>query len=321
MKARLVFLMGLVSASAAALPLTAADTGGVAEADAALARISEVDKQLGELVRREKSLREELDASTKKARAARLRSVKRGRLYVRLTRAGLLPISGGFDDFVTHLGRMERLRSALQKDLATERHLTVRRRTLSEQLAQVTTKREALQAEHQSFGRAQQALLAARDRELAFERTFSSGYSHATVYGAGIGPADPSALSAGFANMKGRLPFPLPGRTEIHSARRSAGGPGLEMRAPRGSPVRAVYPGRVGFADAHGDYGRTVIIDHGEGHYTVSANLGEIDVHVGDDVSTGSRLGVVGQVEEGWLVYFEIRVGSETADPAEWFGI
>jgi septal ring factor EnvC (AmiA/AmiB activator) len=64
-----------------------------------------------------------------------------------------------------------------------------------------------------------------------------------------------------------------------------------------------------------------VIIDHGEGHYTVSANLGEIDVRVGDDVSTGTRLGVVGSSGQGWLVYFEIRIGAETADPAEWFGI
>ncbi len=77
--------------------------------------------------------------------------------------------------------------------------------------------------------------------------------------------------------MKGRLPFPLPGRAEIRSARRpGADGPGLEMRVPRGSPVRAVYAGRVAFADSYAAYGKTIILDHGNSYYTVSANLEDI---------------------------------------------
>jgi septal ring factor EnvC (AmiA/AmiB activator) len=122
--------------------------------------------------------------------------------------------------------------------------------------------------------------------------------------------------------MKGRLPFPLPGRTEIQSARRSGSdGPGLEMRAPRGTPVRAVYGARVAFADEYSAYGRTVILEHGDGYYTVSANLDEIAVRVGDDVAAGSRLGTVGDTGSGPMLYLEVRRGTETLDPAAWFGI
>jgi murein hydrolase activator len=157
---------------------------------------------------------------------------------------------------------------------------------------------------------------------LGFERAFTSqgGTAHTAIYGAG--PADPADVASGFASMKGRLPFPLAGRTEIHSARRSgADGPGLEMRAPRGTPVRSVFPGRVAFADDYAAYGRTVILEHGGGFYSVSANLDEIAVSAGEDVLAGARLGTVGDTGAGSLLHFEIRSGADTLDPAEWFGI
>ncbi len=90
------------------------------------------------------------------------------------------------------------------------------------------------------------------------------------------------------------------------------------MTAPRGSVVRAVYAGRVAFSDSYAEYGNTVIVEHGSSYYTVSASLGEIAVAVGDDVAAGTRLGTVGR--DGAL-YIEVRVGTETVDPAEWFGL
>ena len=85
--------------------------------------------------------------------------------------------------------------------------------------------------------------------------------------------------------------------------------------------MRAVFPGRVAFADSYSDYGSTVIVDHGARHYTVSASLGTLDVKVGDEVSAGERIGSVGSGASGALLYFEVRVGTETVDPAEWLGL
>ena len=140
--------------------------------------------------------------------------------------------------------------------------------------------------------------------------------------GAGVGPSDSAPSSGGFASLKGRLPFPITGRSEIRSAQRAgSAGPGLEMFAPPGSVVRAVQAGRVAFADSYAAYGRTVILDHGAGYYTVSANLGSIDVKVGDDLPSGTRLGTVGRSDGGSRLYFEIRAGKDTLPPADWFGI
>jgi murein hydrolase activator len=296
----------------------------VPEATAAPSRPpSPVEKMLAEIDREERSLKKQLDELVKEAERAHARTLVRGRTYTRLARAGLLPVGSGFDGLVDHATRLERLRRALARDLELEQQLGRRRIAIGKRIEELRTRRGPLEVEQQAIAQASNAVLAEQDRKLAFERAFGGlgGPSgHTAVYGAGVGPADPSELSRGFASMKGRLPFPITGRSEIHSAHR-ADGPGLEMRAPRGTPVRAVYPGRVSFADRYSDYGLTVIVEHGDRHYTVSANLEDLAVRVGDEVSAGSRLATVGDSGSGTMLYFEIRVGTDPVDPAEWFGI
>jgi len=299
-------------AAAPAEPAATRDPGGDAE------------RRLQTLTRETTNGRHELDQLGKDATAAHTRLVTRGRAYVRMAKAGLLPVGGGFSALVDHAVRLERLRNAIAQDIALERDLSARRVALARRLTDAETRRGALEAEVQALGAARTALLSEQDRADAFARAFSSsvGSSHTAVYGAGMGPSDPTALASGFGALKGRLPFPLIGRSEIRTAHRSGSdGPGVEMLAPAGSPVRAVHAGRVAFADAYAAYGRTVIIDHGGGYYTVSANLGSIDAEVGDDIATGARIGTVGDADGGARLYFEIRSGTATVPASEWFGI
>lgn len=302
---------------------------GLAFADASAANAPEVPHAAADLERLVNNLEREqrealtrFDALGKEAEAAGARAALRGRAYARLARAGFLPVGGGFRAFIDHATRLERLRRGLQADVKLQHAATVERAKLARRLEELKLRLVPLQSEQAALARAEDALLSAQDRERAFQRAFETSSSgHTAVYGA-QGPSDPSDLSVGFASMRGRLPFPIAGRAEIKSARRSgADGPALEMRAPLGTAVRAVYPGRVAFADAYAEYGKTVIVDHGNRHYTVSANLAAIDVRVGDEVVLNTRLGAVGDSGQGALLYFEIRVGTETVDPAEWFGI
>jgi septal ring factor EnvC (AmiA/AmiB activator) len=85
--------------------------------------------------------------------------------------------------------------------------------------------------------------------------------------------------------------------------------------------VRAVFAGRIAFADRYGAYGRLVIVDHGDHYYSVSGNLAGIDVKVGDEVSAGERLGSVGDEGRGPMLYFEIRHGTDTVPPTPWLGL
>ncbi|HYJ08452.1 MAG TPA: peptidoglycan DD-metalloendopeptidase family protein [Polyangiaceae bacterium] len=313
-----------IAATASALTLDQPEPAAPGAASPRLAPLgmaADVERELSQLERSEASVRQELERLSRDSDVLRARTLARGRAYARLARAGLLPVGGGFDAFVEHAARLERLHRSLSRDLEQERQTLARRSALSKQLADITARRGPLQAQHRTLAEASTALLAAQDREQAFESAFMGGAfdDHTAVYGAS--PSGAPAPSSGFASLKGSLPFPLSGRSEIRSTRRGGSGPGLEMQAPAGAVVRAVFPGRVAFADSYADYGLTVILDHGGGYYTVSANLGEVDVKVGEDVKGGTRIASLGRGSAGSKLYFEVRIGQETADPAEWFGI
>jgi murein DD-endopeptidase MepM/ murein hydrolase activator NlpD len=326
-KRRVSFALLCCAASAAALPNSA---DGDAERDTLAAVAAAplpstpegIDRELAAIERDERALRKRLDAAATESELVRGRTIVRGRAYVRAARAGLLPVGAGFQALVEHASKLERLQRALKRDLDRTQELARQRIAIGGQLRALEVRRAPLQVQAQAMTEARTALMSAQDRRLAFERAFEDGDAseHTAIYGSGIGPADPAELLDGFASLKGRLPFPLSGRSEVQTARR-ADGLGLEMRAPRGTPVRAVHAGRIAFADLYADYGKTIIVDHGQQHYSVSANLEEFSVRVGDDVAAGTRIGSVAARGAGGVLYFEIRIGSENVDPAPWFGI
>jgi murein hydrolase activator len=310
----------LLALSASAVTLDAAPPAGLPRAVTPEAPGESVERELAALERQEQATKLELEELSREGEVLKARTLARGRAYAKLARAGLLPVGGGFQAFVEHAARLERLHRSLARDLEHERQVALRRAALAKQLSSITARRGPLQTQQRALQQAATALLAARDRDQAFERAFMGGTfdDHTAVYGApsnGLAPAN-----APFAALKGSLPFPISGRSEIRSERRNGSGPGLSMRAPSGSVVRSVFPGRVAFADSYADYGKTVILDHGGGYYTVSANLGEIEVKVGDELKGGARMATLGG-SAGSTLYFEVRIGQETADPAEWFGI
>jgi septal ring factor EnvC (AmiA/AmiB activator) len=310
--ARAALVVGAVFVTPAVLADAPAKTAPPS-ADDVLRLRHNVDKDEQSLTRRLEQVRAD-------AKLTEARILWRGRRYVRLSRAGLLPVGEGFDALVDHAARLERLHHGLEMDLARVKSLAAERVALAKKLDEVRARSATLDEEERVLARAEDALRSADERERAFAQAFEPG-QHTAVYGA-VGPAEPALPASGFAALKGRLPFPIAGRSEIRPARRaSSEGPGLEMRAAAGTAVRSVAAGRVAFADSYADYGRTVIVEHGRRYYSVCANLGSIDAAVGDEVSAGDRLGTVGDQGDGARLYFELRVGKETVDPGPWFGI
>ncbi len=132
----------------------------------------------------------------------------------------------------------------------------------------------------------------------------------------------------GFATWRGRLPSPVKG------AKLEAGfgkqvderfgtvtiNQGVDLRAPLGTPVKAVYPGKVVYAQTFRGYGRLVILDHGGGYYTLYGHLDRIRVAKGDKVGQAEPVGTLGQSGslKGPYLYFEVRRGGKAQDPAGW---
>jgi septal ring factor EnvC (AmiA/AmiB activator) len=92
---------------------------------------------------------------------------------------------------------------------------------------------------------------------------------------------------------------------------------GIEVRAEQGTEVVAVADGRVAHVGWVRGFGRLVIVDHGEGHHTLSAHLSRFTVAVGDAVRRGQTIGFVGDTESqnGPKLYFELRENGRPKNP------
>jgi len=92
---------------------------------------------------------------------------------------------------------------------------------------------------------------------------------------------------------------------------------GLDLAAPFRSPVYATAPGRVTFAGGKGEYGRVVEIDHGSGIVTRYAHLHRISVVLGEEISGGQQIGLLGSTgrSSGPHVHYEILVNGAPQDP------
>ena len=70
---------------------------------------------------------------------------------------------------------------------------------------------------------------------------------------------------------------------------------GHDLIAPASTPVLAMLSGRVQLMQGINGYGLTVLLDHGRGWQTVYAHLQSADVHTGQLVRAGDRIGRVGR--------------------------
>ncbi len=322
----LVILAGVASDfGARAEPASPLGPGGAAPPghDSALA-LAALDRKIADLDAEEQTDKRELGSIGGRIGELHARVLSRGKAFYRMTRAGMLPLGGGFDALVSHAIRVERARRTLSLDLTSERQLREHAVDLSRALERVARDRVALATQRTAMDAARLAMDDEQRRQQAFDKAFetSSGNGeYVAVYG-GSGAAADNGTAGGFHSSRGRLLFPVAGRADARPARREgADGPGLEIRAALGSVVRAVFAGRVAFADRYGPYGRIIIVDHGEHYYSVSGNLAGVDVKVGDELSAGERLGTVGDDGQGPMLYFEIRHGTETIPPGPWLGL
>jgi murein DD-endopeptidase MepM/ murein hydrolase activator NlpD len=92
---------------------------------------------------------------------------------------------------------------------------------------------------------------------------------------------------------------------------------GVDLRAAIGTPVLAANHGRVAL---RGDFffsGKTLILDHGSGLYTMYFHLSEFDADVGDEIQRGQIIalsGMTGRVN-GPHLHWGARVNGARVDP------
>lgn len=92
---------------------------------------------------------------------------------------------------------------------------------------------------------------------------------------------------------------------------------GIDIARPSNYNIKAADNGVVTFAGADGTYGNKVVIDHNNGYQTVYAHLSSIDVSVGQTVSQGSVIGIMGSTgrSTGVHLHFEVYQNGNLLNP------
>lgn len=134
----------------------------------------------------------------------------------------------------------------------------------------------------------------------------------------------------GFLREHGMTPsiWPVMGRLEsgVGGRRNPFGGRGYEYHegqdidALYGTPVQAAATGRVIIAGRQRGYGNVVYVDHGSGLSTRYGHLSEIDVSVGQTVTRGQTIGLVGSTgrSTGPHLHYEVRINNQPVDPRQY---
>lgn len=96
---------------------------------------------------------------------------------------------------------------------------------------------------------------------------------------------------------------------------------GYDLASLKNAPVEATQDGVVVFADYLGIYGKTVVLDHGLGVFSLYGHLSSIGVQAGQKVKVGEALGQTGEtgLAGGDHLHFSILLRGVHVDPVEWW--
>ncbi len=127
-----------------------------------------------------------------------------------------------------------------------------------------------------------------------------------------------------FSRLKGRLPFPVVGgrvvsvfgkgfdlQSGLHVFKK-----GVDIVAQKSQSVRSISGGKIAYSGELPNYGRVVIVDHGDHYYSLFGHLGTITKKSAEWVAAGESIGQTDS--SGTPLYFEIRSRNVAVNPLQW---
>ena len=130
------------------------------------------------------------------------------------------------------------------------------------------------------------------------------------------------------SDKKGRLNMPLDGRILNKFGKKRVKEydsyivyNGINVKAKKGSKVKAVFDGTVLYTGELEGYGNLVIIGHGKQYHSLYGHLDTIKVSTETVVKTGEVIALSGDSGslEGETLYFELRKSGKPIKPNPWF--
>lgn len=148
------------------------------------------------------------------------------------------------------------------------------------------------------------------DREAAMLRAMWAERSDPVWEGPFIMP-----LKGGFSTEFGVRRTINNSRLSIHS--------GVDIRGAEGTPIRAANTGTVVVAEDLFYGGNTLVLDHGQGVYTVYMHMKEFRASLNELVSKGEAIGLVGSTgrSTGPHLHYTVKVYGQNANPTAMAGL
>lgn len=123
----------------------------------------------------------------------------------------------------------------------------------------------------------------------------------------------PGSSRAGFADHRTYFYKGRPIDKQVHL--------GMDIASTRRANVRAANSGIIVYADYLGIYGNMIMIDHGQGVFSLYSHLSQINVAPGDKVTPQSVIGLTGTtgMAGGDHLHFSMLVNGIFVTPKEWW--
>ena len=139
--------------------------------------------------------------------------------------------------------------------------------------------------------------------------------------------AETTTVSTRFNGLKGGLMWPVRGKVVSHYGRQKdpvlktwTENLGIDIRTAERDTVRAVHKGKVAWVDWQRGMGNLVVVDHGDGFYTVYGYLDAVWVEAGQALEAGDSVGRVGDKNSlnGSTLNFQVWNTVNHVDPETW---
>ncbi len=221
--------------------------------------------------------------------------------------------------FEALVGQLRLVKSSLKAEHEELKTLQAAQLSQRNDLGEARNRRSALMARlERDIGSTQQQLGRLKRNASRLERLLIN------LNSATLDTFSDGTMNARFGDMRGRLRMPVRATISAYFGQFRGGTnipwQGIFMDVGEGTEVRAIFPGRVAFADWLRGFGLLLILDHGDGFMSLYSHNQLLLKQVGEWVDTNEPIALSGS--SGGLtkagLYFEIRQNGVPRDPLIW---
>lgn len=207
---------------------------------------------------------------------------------------------------------LEEAKAGVESEESSLNSLIDEKKETIEKVSDDIEEKEAAIAEYEAYIKEQNETIAILEKVVAEEKAKLAEESRIKYDGGMFKWPAPSytKITSEFGNRM----HPTLGVEKFHN--------GIDMAAPGGSPILAAYDGNVVAADYSNSMGNYIMIDHGDGLYTIYMHASALYVSKGSFVTKGQNIAAVGTTgrSTGNHLHFSVRLNGSYVNPRSYLG-